>query len=111
MNSVFCLVQREAVHYPHASKIYLIADLGPYNISKVASTTARRFLSKVIEEVPFPVTSIQVDGGSAFMAVFEQECEARAIPLFVLPPRPPYNGGVERGNRVFVKNFTTKDTS
>jgi transposase len=33
-------------------------------------------------------------------------CEARKIPLYVLPPRrPKYNGGVERTNRTFREEF------
>jgi putative transposase len=50
--------------------------------------------------LPFPVRSIQVDGGSEFMKDFEQACKDKGIPLYVLPPkRPQYNGGVERMNR------------
>ncbi|MEE9273671.1 MAG: hypothetical protein V3U57_10475, partial [Robiginitomaculum sp.] len=54
------------------------------------------------DKTPFTIKSIQVDGGSEFMAEFEQACEDVNIPLIVLPPsRPTYNGGVERGNRTF----------
>ena len=71
---------------------------------------AKRFLKKLIDEVPFKVKSIQVDGGSEFMGDFEQECKARKIPLFVLPPKTPkYNGGVERGNRIFREEFYNRD--
>jgi hypothetical protein len=36
------------------------------------------------------------------MAEFEQTCKELDIPLIVLPPsKPTYNGGVERGNRIF----------
>ncbi len=41
-----------------------------------------------------------MDGGSEFMAEFEDACADMKIPLIVLPPKKPeYNGGVERGNR------------
>ncbi len=44
--------------------------------------------------------SIQVDGGSEFMKDFDAACQAKGIPLYVLPPkRLQYNGGVERINR------------
>ena len=68
--------------------------------SRATAGNARRFLTAMIEAMPFPVASIQVDGGSEFMADFEQACEALRIPLHVLPPRrPQWNGCVERANR------------
>jgi len=58
---------------------------------------AKRFLDRLIEQAPFEVRAIQVDGGSEFMAYFEQACEDRDLELCVLPPRPPQlNGRVER---------------
>jgi|TARA_Y100000031_G_C8167681_1_gene360155 transposase len=74
--------------------------------SNATSTTASRFLEKVLAEMPFEVQSIQVDGGSEFMKVFERSCEARGIPLHILPPRSPkYNGCVERQNGTFRYQF------
>ena len=68
--------------------------------SRATSHNAKRFLQTVIDELPYPLLSIQVDGGSEFMAEFEQACAARNIPLYVLPPRSPkFNGVVERANR------------
>jgi len=53
---------------------------------------------ELIEDAPFKILSIQVDGGSEFMAEFEAACKELYIPLHVLPPsRPTYNGGVEHG--------------
>lgn len=73
------------------------------------SSTAKLFLAKIIADMPFEVSSIQVDGGSEFMKEFEEECAIRGINLFVLPPkRPQYNGGVERGNRTFREEFYDK---
>lgn len=47
-----------------------------------------------------------MDGGSEFMANFEQACADNNIRLFVLPPkRPQYNGGVERANRTMREEF------
>lgn len=74
--------------------------------SNAKSRSAKRFLMELIKQSPFSITSIQVDGGSEFMAEFEQACEELNIALFVLPPsRPQYNGGVERGNRTFREEF------
>ena len=68
--------------------------------SQATAGNAKRFLAAMAEVMPFPIASIQVDGGSEFMADFEQACEDRRIPLHVLPPRrPQFNGCVERANR------------
>jgi len=80
----------------------MVADV----VSHATSSAAARFLRKVIEEMPFKVKSVQVDGGSEFMKYFEEECQKLGIELFVLPPsRPQWNGGVERGNRTFREEF------
>ena len=74
--------------------------------SNANSSTAKRFLEKVIEELPFAILSIQVDGGSEFMKDFEEACKEKDIPLFVLPPKlPKYNGNVERCNGVTRDEF------
>ena len=81
---------------------YIVAEA----YTNATSTTAARFLDKVICDMPFEVQSIQVDGGSEFMKVFEKSCEERQIPLHVLPPRSPkYNGCVERQNATFKYQF------
>ena len=67
--------------------------------SNANSSTAAKFLHKMIDNFPFKISSIQVDGGSEFMKDFEQLCQEKNIPLFVLPPKSPkYNGNVERCN-------------
>lgn len=67
---------------------------------------ARKFLDTLIERAPFPVRGIQVDGGSEFMAQFEQACAEKKIRLFVLPPRSPkLNGHVERAQRTHTEEF------
>jgi transposase InsO family protein len=74
--------------------------------SNATSRTAKRFLLELIQNVPFKISSVQVDGGSEFMLHFEEACAELEIELFVLPPkRPQYNGGVERGNRTFREEF------
>ena len=68
--------------------------------SRATAFNARRFLDAVVESFPAPVLSIQVDGGSEFMAEFEDACRELGIDLRVLPPRrPQWNGHVERANR------------
>ncbi len=74
--------------------------------SSAKSCTAAGFLKKVVADLPFKLKSVQVDGGSEFMRDFEVECEKFNLSLYVLPPkRPQYNGGVERGNRIFREEF------
>lgn len=73
---------------------------------QATSNTAKQFLEKMQREFPFPIKSIQVDGGSEFMAEFEQACQEKGIALFVLPPKSPkYNGDVERKNGVTRNEF------
>lgn len=78
--------------------------------SHAKARSAKRFLLDFVAKSPFKILSIQVDGGSEFMAEFEDACSQLNIPLFVLPPRrPDYNGGVERGNRTFRDEFYSKN--
>ena len=67
--------------------------------SRATAHNAKRFLAAVQADLPHRLVSIQVDGGSEFMADFEQACQDLHIPLYVLPPRrPQFNGCVERAN-------------
>ena len=67
--------------------------------SRATAHNAKRFLEAVRNDLPHPLLSVQVDGGSEFRADFEQACQALHIPLYVLPPRrPQFNGCVERAN-------------
>ena len=73
---------------------------------KASAATTAHFLDSLESRMPFIVKAIQVDGGSEFESVFEQECQRRGIKLFVLPPRSPkLNGGVERANRTHAEEF------
>ena len=50
-----------------------------------------------------------MDGGSEFMAEFEEACQQHGIQLFVLPPKSPkLNGHVERMQRTFRDEFYTQ---
>jgi len=74
--------------------------------SRATAVTAAHFLDTLQSRMPFPVEAIQVDGGSEFEAIFEEECQRRGIKLFVLPPRSPkLNGGVERAHRTHTEEF------
>lgn len=74
--------------------------------SSANAVNAREFLKEVIYELEFPIKSIQVDGGSEFMAEFEDYCEEQGIKLYVLPPRSPkMNGYVERANETYRYEF------
>lgn len=73
---------------------------------RATSHAAAGFLDHLLAAFPFPVQAIQVDGGSEFMATFETACQAKGIPLFVLPPKSPeLNGAVERANGAWRYEF------
>jgi len=74
--------------------------------SRATAITAAHFLDTLKHRMPFPIRAIQVDGGSEFESVFEEECQRRNIRLFVLPPRSPkLNGCVERAHRTHTEEF------
>ena len=78
----------------------------PTIASNATALLASRALDDVVARMPFPVKAIQVDGGSEFMAEFEDACQQRSILLFCLPPRSPkLNGRVERANRTYREEF------
>src|SRR5260221_7360484 len=52
---------------------------------RATSLAAARFLDTLLERLPFPVRALQVDGGSEFAAEFEEACQQKELPLFVLP--------------------------
>lgn len=70
------------------------------------SLLAATFLDMLVANSPFPITAIQIDGGSEFKGAFEEACRERGIILYVLPPRSPkLNGCVERSNRTHTEEF------
>ncbi len=74
------------------------------NAATAASATA--LLDKLINEAPFPIAGIQIDGGSEFKAEFEAACQAKNLPLYVLPPKcPQINSGVERNQGAWRYKF------
>ncbi len=73
---------------------------------QAAARTTAGFLEALAERMPFEIRAIQVDGGSEFMAQFEEACQQHQIKLFVLPPRSPkLNGCVERAQRTHTEEF------
>ncbi len=77
--------------------------------TKATANLAAGFLAHLVAQAPFPVKALQVDGGSEFMAEFEETCQRLGIRLFVLPPRSPkLNGHVERMQRTFRDEFYTR---
>jgi len=73
---------------------------------RATSRSAARFLDKVIEDCPFDIGSVQVDGGSEFKDEFEKACKQRGVPLYVLPPKSPkLNATVERMQETWRGEF------
>lgn len=78
----------------------------PTIASAATANLATTALEAIIARSPFPTRAIQVDGGSEFMAGFEDACRSKGILLFELPPRSPkLNGRVERANRTYREEF------
>ena len=74
--------------------------------SRATAGTAAAFLDDLLDRFPLRIQAIQVDGGSEFMAEFEEVCATNEIPVYVLPPRSPkLNGRVERFNRTSREEF------
>jgi transposase InsO family protein len=74
--------------------------------SRATSLAAARFLEVLLDRLPFPVKALQVDGGSEFAAEFEEACQQKQLPLFVLPPKSPkLNAHVERSHRTHHEEF------
>jgi putative transposase len=73
---------------------------------RATSTAAAACLDQVLDQMPFPVGGVQVDGGSEFMAAFETACQAEGLQPFVLPPKSPQlDGAVERANGSWRSEF------
>src|SRR5467141_1297252 len=73
---------------------------------RATALAAARFLETLLDRLPFPVKALQVDGGSEFAAEFEEACQQKELPLFVLPPKSPkLNGHVERSHRTHNEEF------
>ena len=56
---------------------------------QAATTSAARFLDKLVRDAPFEVTAVQVEGRLEFMADFETACDDRGIKIAVLPLKTP----------------------
>jgi len=96
----------------HFSAVDVVSRYGVVGVRGVATAgTTKEFLGEVRARMPFGIKAIQIDGGSEFMAACEAECQAREIPLWVLPPHSPkLNGGrplgrIERMNRTFREEW------
>jgi transposase InsO family protein len=71
------------------------------------SSNSRKFLEKVIEEMPFPIQIIQTDRGRVFFAYSYQEILMKwGIKFRPIKPRSPHlNGKVERTQRSDLEEF------
>ena len=67
--------------------------------SNAKATSARKFLREFVKTAPYDIRSIQVDGGSEFMAEFETECKALDIPLIIYDPSPYPKSGTHFSGR------------
>ncbi len=49
------------------------------------SFVAAEFLKLIAAQFPFPIVSLQVDGGSEFMGEFEKGCKLLGYPFMFFP--------------------------
>jgi transposase InsO family protein len=101
------ITTREGTQLRQFSAIDVVSRVAAVTVRRAATAgTAADFLEELLDRFPIRIRAIQVDGGSEFMATFEETCAANAIPVFVLPPRSPkLNGRVERFNRTSQEEF------
>ncbi len=90
------LIESDTMHlYPapgvvryHCSAVDVVSRWGVVGVRRVATAgTAKEFLAEVHARMPFAISTLQIDGGSEWMAEFEQACQDARLPLWVLPPR------------------------
>lgn len=78
----------------------------PTIASNATALLASHALDELVTRCPFPIRAVQIDGGSEFMAEFEEACQRLGLRLFLLPPHSPkLNGCVERTNRTYRDEF------
>jgi len=95
---------------PTVKHFNAVCTVSRWNVAEAfnaaSAKTAKSFIDKLVKASPFPIRQIQVDGGSEFMAQFEEECAQRGISLAVLAPKSPkLNGHVERINGTWRSDF------
>lgn len=101
---VYPVTSFQVIHFKATCPVTKITHTKIYY--RATSRCAQDFLKCIQDLFPFPILSIQVDGGSEFRQHFEEECKLTNIPLFVLPPRSPeLNGNVERRNGTYRYEF------
>jgi putative transposase len=109
------LIQIDTIHLrPHPdvelrqfTAVDVVSRVAAVEVRTAATAgTAADFLDDLLDRFPIRIRAIQVDGGSEFMAEFEERCADAGIPVYVLPPySPKINGCVERLNRTAREEF------
>jgi len=71
-----------------------------------SSATARDFLNRLLQHVPFEIVELQTDNGSEFQKHFHEACVALDITHYHTYPRcPKMNAHIERFNRTVSEEF------
>jgi transposase InsO family protein len=75
-------------------------------VSSLSSLKAKEFLERILEEVSYPIHTIQTDNGSEFARYFDEALEDLSIThKWSLPHSPKVNGYIERFNGVIQAEF------
>jgi transposase InsO family protein len=71
---------------------------------RLTAWEARRFLAELLEVLPFPLHTVQVDGGAEFKAEFADQLQQLRLGRRVNAPHSPWqNGVVERFHRTVAE--------
>jgi transposase InsO family protein len=77
-----------------------------YAYKTLSSLSAKDFLGKLLQIVPFEIKHIQTDNGGEFHKYFQKAVQESEIKQFWNYPRTPKaNGKIERYNRTIQKDF------
>lgn len=75
-------------------------------VQTFSSSWAKLFLEQVMAQVGYPISVIQTDNGSEFLALFDQAIREMGLThLFSYPHCPKVQGYVERFNRTIKEEF------
>lgn len=108
------LVQVDTKHLPIlGTKFYIFASVDCksryahlWAYTNISSKSAKDFLTRVKDNLPFPIQAVNTDNGSEYLLYFHQATQEENIPhYFSYPASPKMNSRVERLIKTFKYEF------